>query len=198
MDNHLSPGKSAKPYFLVARPAHFRFRPDLPEELCVAESMIRLLPRSEERHKEWLRICGHSAKEFPLAKMVARAGKPYQLTSRYVLQAVVLPGNSQHTNLITDGNLWSLACEYGGLFQFVIDRAVELSVFLGLKPETAQAMFVAAVGPGPATTRGYSRWAVGYECASGLCTILAADHAGTTRTFLEGRYGYFTPLQKPV
>jgi hypothetical protein len=160
--------------------------------------MARLLPRTEQRHRAWLRICGLSASECPLAKMLPLAERPYELTNRYVLQAVVLPGNAQHTNLLTDGNLWSVACEYGGLFEAVIDRAVELSVFLGLRPETADAMFVAAVGPGPATTRLQSPWAIGYERANGCCTILASDHPGTIRTFLEGRAGFFSPFQKPI
>lgn len=198
MDKDLGRSRPAKPYFLVTRPAHYGFRTDLLEELCVGDSMGRLLPRDEQRHKHWLRICGLSGNEFPLAKMAPLAERPYQVTKRYVLQAVVLPGNTQHTNLITDGNQWSVVCEYGGLFQAVIDRAVELSIYLGLKPETARGMFVATLGQGPATTRGQSRWAVGFEPASGHCTILAAEYAGTIRTFLEGRSGYYAPFHEPI
>ena len=198
MDKNLSRERPAKPYFLVHRPAHFRLRPDLPEELCVADSMTRLLPRTEQRHKDWLRICGHAAKEYPLARMAPLANQPYELTNRYVLQAVTLPGNVQYTNLITDGNHWSVACEYGGLFQSVIDRAVELAVYLGLQPEAAQGMFVSPAGPKPATSRGHSRWAIGYERISGLSTILAADRPGTIQTFLGGRSGYYTPFREPI
>jgi hypothetical protein len=198
MHKNLGPKRPTKPYFLVPRPAHFRLRPDLLEELCIADSMARLLPRTEQSHKAWLRICGHEAKEYPLARIAALADRPYDLTNRYVLQAVTLPGNVQHTCLMTDKNLWSVACEYGGLFQFVIDRAIELAVFLGLNAEAAQGMFVSPAGPKLAATRRHSRWAVGYERISGFGTILAADRPGTIQAFLEGRSSYYTPFREPI
>jgi hypothetical protein len=198
MQKDLGPRRPTKSYFLVPRPAHFRVRPDLPEELCVADSMTRSLPRTEHSHKAWLRICGHTAKEYPLARMASLADRPYELTNRYVLHAVTLPGNVQHTNLITDQNLWSAVSEFGGLFQFVIDRAIELAVYLGVEPGTAQGMFVSPAGPTPATARGHSLWAIGYERVSGLGTILAAHRPGTIRTFLEGRSGYYTPFREPI
>jgi hypothetical protein len=198
MSNDLSYGKPPKPYFQVARPAHYRFRTDLIEELCVADSMARLLPKTPEQYEAWLRICGLKPEKFPLARMQLLAARPYEMTPRYVFQAVALPGNSEHTNLVTDGNSWAVACEFGGLFWAVIHRAIELAVFLGVKPETAQEMFVAAAGPGPFTGRRQSKWAVGYERKTGLCTILAADHAGTILTFLDGRAGFYTPFTKPI
>jgi hypothetical protein len=198
MNKDLGPNSPVKPYFLVRRPAHLQLRPDLPEELCVADSMTRLLPRTEQSHKAWLRICGHAAKKYPLAMMASLSNRPYEPTNRYVLQAVTLPGNVQHTNIITDGNLWSVVCEYKGLFQSVIDRAIELTVHLGVDPGAAQGMFVSPAGPKPAATRGHSRWAVGYERISGLGTILAAHRPGTIQTFLEGRSGYYTPFREPI
>jgi hypothetical protein len=43
MDQDFRNNPTVRPYFQVARPAHFRFRPDLIEELCVADAMIRTL-----------------------------------------------------------------------------------------------------------------------------------------------------------
>lgn len=65
--------------------------------------MAHFLPRTGKQHETWLRISGLPAKEYPLVKMLPFTERPYAPTRRYVLQAVVLPGNSQYTNVVVDG-----------------------------------------------------------------------------------------------
>jgi hypothetical protein len=165
-------------------------RKDVVEELCLAEQILRTLPRAQKEYEVWLRAGGYSAKELPFADLQSRATKPYQLTERYVLKAPVLPGRLYRSNVITDGNLWPFLTEQGGLFDFVINRAVEFCVSLGMRHEDANDCFRLNPRKEPC---GYVRnpfWAVGYERGTGLCTILELNSDETERLYLQGRPGY--------
>jgi len=179
-------------YFNVARPAHFKIRTDLIEELCVPEEMMRLLPRNEEARQHWLGISGQPAVKFPLAELQKFYGRAYEPTARYILRGVVLKGNNYPINVLRDGRGWAIACEGQGLFAFVTRRAIECSVRLGLDRITARACFIPTCDQTPAAVRRNAPWAIGFD--QGVCTILSSELGDTEELFLAGRSGYYVPF----
>ena len=128
MPSHSPKGPS---YRSAPRSAHFRMRPDLIEELCIPDAFARTLPRTPAEHARWLAHWGLSATEAPFEGIQPFIGRPYELTARYILHPAILPGSGLLLNIMTDGRGWSVCCEPGGLFSFVIDRAVEFVVGRG-------------------------------------------------------------------
>ena len=163
---------------LAPAPAHFRARDDLIEELCVPEAFARTLPRTKEAHAQWLVHWGLSAAEAPFEVIQPFIGRPYEPTLRYILHPAIFPGSELLFNIMTDGRGWSVCCEPGGLFSFVIDRAVEFVVGRGYERERMRGMFHPKIehNPGPKLRHGW--WAVSYERTSGFCTIVPHDKLG--------------------
>ena len=161
------------------------------------EIMFRNLPRTEEQHQAWLRFCGLVPVSYPLETLKPFVGRVYQPTQRYVLQTVLMPNRLQATNVITDGNLWAVPTEFGGLFDFILLRAVALAAYYGVPPDQAKARLFLQDRKTPDNSRRYAEWAIGYERGTGLCTILEVNRGETKRHFLEGSGGYFTPWSTP-
>jgi hypothetical protein len=185
---------SLRPYFQVERPAHFLARKDVVEELCLAEQILRTLPKAQKEYEVWLQASGYSAVELPFADLQSRAAKRYERTERYVLKSPVLPGRLHRTNVITDGNLWPFVTEQGGLPEFIINRAVEFCVSLGMRHGDANDCFRLNPRKEPCDYVRNAPWAVGYEKGSGYCTILEMNCEETERLYLQGRPGYLTPF----
>ncbi len=189
-----SSGNPNKPpeYFNVERPAHFRVRGDLIEELCGGEAISRLLPRNEAQYRHWLTVTGNPAGGYPLIHFHEHVGKIYEPTLRYALHQAILPGYEHPVNILTDGRGWSGWVDYGGLFDFVLLRAVEFAESHGFSPPypTENLFRKRESNAGSVALR--ANWFVGYERGSGLCTLL--ERGGDSETlFLAGRSGYWTP-----
>ncbi len=174
-------------------PAHFRLRTDLIEELCVPDAFVRTLPRTPEAHARWLAFWNRSADEIQFGSIRPFVGRPYEATARYLLHPAILPGSEHIQNVLTDGRGWSVCCELGGLYEFVIDRAVEFAVSRGCpKPNTRAAFYPAYTGKAERVRR-HARWAVGYERSTGLGTILWREQDDTEARYLAGEPGYTVP-----
>ncbi len=186
-----------KTYFKVSRPAHFRVRPDLIEELGLPDHILGTLPTTIQEHDTWLKWTGFDAALVPFASLPVHTAAQYKMTARYVLKSPVLPGRLRYMNVILDGNFWVCRSEYGGLFDHVILRAVEFALTMGLPRDHALRLFRA--GPLREAREEVSgpTWGVGFEAGTGLCTILALKHEGTEQLFLRGRPGYYTPFPDP-
>ena len=198
MEHEPHPHKPVRPYFLVDRPAHFRFRRDLIEELCIGEAMARSLPKSIETYQAWLEVCGLTPMDYTLSELKKAAAQPYQPTERFVLQTVIRRGNMQVSNILSDGNRWAVVCENYGLFQAVMDRALELADLLGYAPEKMRDKFVIKAKDNAKNFLRFPAWAIGYERGTGLCTVLDVEHPESKKHYLAGRGGYFTPWSEPL
>ena len=184
-------------YFKIARPAHFKTRPDLIEELCVAEEMMRILPKNEKERQRWLSRSGQPAGKFSLSTLLACHGHPYVPTERYILSCVVLAGYNFPVHVLRDGRGWAICCEHGGLFAFVVHRAIECAVQLGLDSKTARASFIPTCDKSPAAVRRPALWSIGYD--RGVCTILASSVSETDELYLARKNGYHVPfLEDPI
>lgn len=182
------------PNYLVApHPAHFRFRSDLLDELCISEAMQRALRRNEEAHARWKQIHGFSVHEFPFSKLNDRPA-PYRPSRRYVLTRAVTPLSRRTTNFVTDGDQLTIACATAGVFQFVFDRALEFSTWNGFPKDFACQRLHPGRRFNKAAVRQLADWCVGYDSVTGFCTILARNCGPTEKLFLEGVGGYYTPI----
>jgi hypothetical protein len=165
-------------YLTAPWPAHFRMRTDLIEELCVPEAFARTLPRTPEEHARWLTMWGQSADQVLFDSVSPYIGRPYAPTEHYLLQPAIFPGHDYIQNVLTDGRGWSVCCELGGLYDFVVARAVQFCVSRGHQRAKAQSLFYPKVernlGPG----RKLGWWAIRYECGTGLCTIVPSNKSG--------------------
>ena len=177
-------------YLNAIRPAHFHLNPSFLGELCVGEELMRVLPKTEEARRRWLRVSGQPSKRFPLSELLAFEGH-YRPTERYILQCAVLPGNNFPSNIVRDARGWAVACENTGLFNFAVLRAIQCAVHLGLDEVVARALFIPTCDGTPARVRRNAPWSIGF--ADGICTILASQHGGTDALYLGGRPGYHTP-----
>jgi hypothetical protein len=121
---------------------------------------------------------------------------PYQPTARYLLHPAILPGGVRVQNILTDGRGWSVRCERYGLYDFVINRAVEYAVRRGYEEGRARALFLPKPGGKECQGRQHGEWSIGYECATGFCTILVRCREGTESRYLAGQPGYFIPTFK--
>lgn len=182
------------PYFNVERPAHFRVRPDLIEELCVPEIARASLPKTEKQYSAWRQISNIRADQFPLERTVSMRTKPYEATDRYILRPLILAGQARVSTTILDAHGIGVFCESGGLWDFVINRAVEFAVWKRLEEPVARAMLLPNVGRASHTTNVYATWTIGYERRTGLCTLLARDHGDTERLYLAREGCFYTPF----
>ena len=161
------------PFYLTAPgKAHFRLRPDVIEELCIADAFARTLPRSPEEHARWLAKWGRSAADVPYQSIALAIGRPYELTPRYVLHPAILPGWDYLSNVITDGRGWSVMCEFGGLYEFVFARAVQFCESRGYDRCKVREQLFPKLEKNPGPQCRYGRWALEYERATGFCTIV--------------------------
>jgi hypothetical protein len=154
---------------------HFRVRTDLIEELCVADAFTRTLPNTPEAHARWIAMWGYSARECPFESIQRYLGRPYEPSLRFLLQPAVLPGREHVQNVVTDARGWSVCCELGGLYDFVMKRAVQFLVSGGFETGREQAEFYPKPGPNLGPKPRYGRLVMGYECATGGCTIFSRD-----------------------
>ncbi len=183
-----------RPGYLTAPwPAHFRLRTDLVEELCLPDAYARTLPKTPEEYAPWIVRWGITAKEVPFEPIRSALGSPYALTPRYVLRPTILPGGAAIQNVATDGRGWSVCCELGGLYDFVINRAAEFVAAIGREAAQARADFYPKVEKNPGLKSSYGKWAIGYEYATGLGTILWPEQSETVALYLAGQGGYLVP-----
>lgn len=180
------------PYFQVPRGAHFRFRWDLVEELCVAGSMLRAIPRTTEQLLVWRRLGGASAARMELRDFASV--RSYARTSRYLFQMGFLEGEKEPRALVTDANGWVACVEQRGLFQALLDRALAFAVHAGRAADGSRLALIPRREPKSAPQRVMAPWAVGFERGTGLCVLLAQNEPEKLRTFLAG----LTPWQAPT
>lgn len=178
-------------YFLVPRGAHFRFRWDLVEELCVAEHMSRTLPRTAAQLLAWRRLGGAAAARAELQDFTSI--RSYTRTQRYLFQMGILEGETEPRALVTDRNGWVVCVEQRGLFQALLDRALAFAVHAGRAADASRLALNPRREPKPAPRRVMAPWAVGFERGTGLCVLLAQNEPEKLRTFLAGQ----TPWQAP-
>ena len=183
---------NSKPYFEVETPFHFRLRPDLAEELCVRDAIEQSLPQTPAQHAHWLRVCGLSEAEAPLAKIQRWQAPSDPSTSRFVFESVVLPGRLDYTNVVTDETLAVGPLEYHRLVDFVFARAVEYAVWRGMSAAVANGCLRPRRLAAPAAQRTVPLWAIGYHSGSGLSVVLVADDPDSIRCFLAGEPDYRT------
>ncbi len=184
-------------YFEVPKPAHFRVRSDLLDELGAHEAIQRFTPHNEKSYRYWLGVTGLPEVRYPLATLSAEAAKPYQRTQRYVLRQIVAPGEDLPLNIVTDGNRRTGVLEFGGLFDFVFFRAAEFASYYRYRRSVALGYFYPKREPNTGATRRLAPWALGYEPAEGRCTILAQSREGSVGRFLDGQPGYLVPKFEP-
>ena len=171
------PSKNPKaPDYLTAPwPAHFRMRTDLLEELCISEAYARTLPRTPEEHARWLAMWSLSADRVPFASIAPFIGRPYEPTTHYLLRPAIFSGQSGIQNVFTDGRGWNVCCELGGLYDFVVARAVQFCVSRGHQHSKVQAMLYPKFGMNPGPERRHGWWAIRYEQATGFCTVVPSN-----------------------
>jgi hypothetical protein len=196
MSNDPAPGSRRPAYLNAPPPAHFCIRTDLIEELCVADAFERTLPRTPEAYARWIRTWGRSADELPFDAIKPFVGRPYEPTPHYLFHPAILQGASWVQNVLTDGRGWSICCERDGLYDFVINRAAEFAATRGC--DKARALALLLPEPDVKSNQGsqHGEWSIGYECATGLCTILARSRDQTELRYLAGQPGYFVPTFK--
>jgi hypothetical protein len=99
------PQRPGRPFHLNApSPAHIRLRPDLVEELCIAEGFDRTLPRTQLAYARWTARWGDSVDEVPFEAMERLLGPSYELTERFVLRPAILHDSDWLQNVVTDGH----------------------------------------------------------------------------------------------
>ena len=174
-------------YFQLNTDGHFKIRPDLLAELCFEEAMTLTLPKTEKAHTRWLSLCGFTAKDYPFVTILEETDLRYQPTHRVLLHTCVLPGNSLRTCLITDARGWSAPCEPGGLFDFVLLRAVEFAAWRGFQKKHAWDYLHAATGMNATPMRRLASWSVGYDRATGSCTILSSEPKDAEAAYLKSK-----------
>ena len=184
-------------YFNTNGLGHFRVRTDLLEELCFEQAMERSLPLSLKNYRRWINLSGFTEEEYPFGKITSEIDGEvrYTPTDRYILHTAIIPGEQQPTSLITDARQWSLACEGPGLFEFVMLRAVEFAVLQGFTPESAweQLQVQRPKRPKRGLRRLISKWSIGYERKTGICTILSRNKKDSEMLYLAGHTGYNVP-----
>jgi len=137
--------------------------------------MTLTLPKTEKAHTHWLSLCGFTAKDYPFVKVLEETDLRYQATNRVLLYTSVLPSQSHRTNLIKDAHGWSVPCEPGGLFEFVLLRAVEFAAWRGFPKKDAWDYLHANNGVNTTPFRRIAAWSVGYDRTQGSCTILSNE-----------------------
>lgn len=159
--------------------------------------MLRLLPNDEDGRQRWLNRSGQPPKNFPLSTFLECRGRPYLPTDRYILNCVVLAGFNFPMPVLRDERGWAMCCEQGGLFAFVVHRAIECAAHYGMEAKAARTSFIPMGEKTPATVRRPAPWSVGYH--GGLCTILASDVGNTDELYLAKKSGYHVPfLDAPI
>lgn len=183
-----------KDYLNVARPAHFRMRPDLIDELCIPDEMIRALPRNAQQYAAWKRLCDFEDSEaVTYADLMPFMDKPYEPSRRYLLHPCVLPGDDFVTRLVCDRRGWKVQCLGRGLYDFVFRRAAEFMVSHGWTAAKAYSKIWPKIAPNDGSVPQYAEWVIGYECHSGECTFLIQGDPGTEARYLQGVGGYLFP-----
>ena len=164
------------PFHLTAPwPAHYRMRIDLIEELCIPEAFARTLPRTPEEHARWLAMWSLSADRVPFDSIRSVIGRAYEPTAHYLLQPAIFPGHDYIQNVLTDGRGWSVCCELGGLYDFVVARAVQFCVSRGHQTAKAQSLLHPKVERNSGPGRKCGWWAICYERATGFCTVVPSN-----------------------
>lgn len=182
------------PWYLTApRPAHFRLRTDLLEELALAEAFEQTLPRTREAHARWLAQLGRTEKELPFEGIQPFVGRAYEPTPRYIFHPAVFPASDWIFSVVTDARGWSVGCEPGGLYDAVIKRAAEFVASYGCEFPKALAAFYPRCGAALRSGPRHGIWRIGYERATGLATILWPNHNETKEGYLTGRSDYTVP-----
>ena len=195
MNPHTNP--LPPPYFKFNGTGHFFIRPDLLEELCYKEALEASLPTDNASHARWLKRHGLKAEEYSLGKIRDDSCHliPQGEDQRYILHAPVLPGNRYRSCLVTNSLGYSASCEGLGLFEFVLLRAMAYAAWRGVAQKTAWD-YLHATSPKEreaSSPRISPKWGVGFERATGLCTILAIGETNTESLFLAGKPGYYIP-----
>ncbi|OIQ80947.1 hypothetical protein GALL_372880 [mine drainage metagenome] len=180
-------------HFDVPRPAHFRIRPDLIDELCIPDAMRATLPYLDKHYGRWIARFGLDPNENPASDIILPAGRPYRVTRRYVLCTAVLPGQISKSNLVIDSVSRTVECEKGGLFQFVFLRALQFAIAQDMEGKVAFGKLLVPGQDKPVASRIDAPWAIGYDTVTGYCTLLIAEHASSIRLYLEGNGGYYIP-----
>jgi hypothetical protein len=177
----------APPYFSSGAEGHFRIRPDLLEELCFEEAMTLALPKNEKAYARWLNLCGFTAKDYSFIRILEETDLRYQPTNRVLLHTAVLPGHSHRTSLISDARRWSAPCEPGGLFEFVLLRAVEYVGCCGFSRKHAWDCLHVRPEHNRSPLRKMAPWSVGYDQTTGFCRVLYHEPAETEARYLTGQ-----------
>ena len=175
MNDLPSESPKAPDYLTAPWPAHFRLRTDLLEELCIPEAYARTLPRTPEEHTRWLTMWGLPADRVPFDSIASVIGRAYEPTAHYLLQPAIFPGHDYIQNVLTDGRGLSVCCELGGLYDFVVARAVQFCVSRGHQTAKAQSLLhpKGERNSGPGRKCGW--WAICYERATGFCTVVPSN-----------------------
>ena len=155
--------------------------------------MRATLPYTRKHYDQWLDRFGLDAEKHPPGDIILPAGRTYQPTRRYVLCTAVLPGRLLRNNLLFDAKWRTVICESGGLFQFVVIRALEFAIAQGMDGHVAFHKFVVPGQNAPSDKRICAPWAIGYDTVTGHCTILVTEQEDSARLYLEGKGGYYIP-----
>lgn len=174
-------------YLRVPEPWHFRVRPDLIEELCLADRMAYALPGSRSTYTLWRQLGGQESWHAPFSEMKEHLELGYLPTTRWVFGIVMFPGDNQGTPIAMDARGWWTQCPWPGLLLFVFRRAVECLATYGYTSGDANKVLVPRPRPkNPSRDEiVYPRCYLGYETGTGLCQIVQpALHEGLRR-FLQ-------------
>ena len=156
-------------------------RSDLIQELCLPEAFARTLPRTPGDYLKWLERWGRSAAEAPFESIRRFIGEAYEPTPKYTLRPAILPGRDFIQNVMTDGRGWSVCSEPGGLYNFVIARAVQFGESRGHPKAEMQALLLPKLEPNPGPGLRQANWGISYECATGFCTVVGRNKSGAER-----------------
>ncbi len=178
--------RETPPYFFVPAPAHFCVRPDLIEELCAGEAILRQLCRTEKGYKYWHALTGNSATAPTLAQLRGYSGRGYTCTPRYILRYAVLPQTKAYHAVVVDQREWPGFVEPVGLFDFVFRRAVERIVFENIHEFYPRERLYPARQHNASEAPRFADWSLGYEVRSGHCTLLDRTRADSEFRFLQG------------
>ena len=180
----------------VPSPGHFRVRTDLLEELGFPETMVRSLPFNESDYLRWLWMSGQPQVKYPLDYLQECRSHPDFRSERHVLSCAILPGRKRPSCFVTDVRGCVAWCEPGGLFQFVLDRAIDCAQRFGFYEIEARTCLI-PVAHNKVLKRSTAKWSIGYA-SDGICTVLARTDPETEQRYLEGDDDFQVPFDESI
>ncbi len=165
--------------FRIEQPWHFRFRPDLIEELCLREQISRSFPISGTRYPSWLRAMNNETREFPVfAHAYEIVQQPAWCSLRWVFRECRLQVGGPRLLIASNQFGWWTALAVDGLAAMLLDRAAHRAACGNAQSPAQLRRYFEAPAFDPSTSGPATRAvaAVGFEWPTGRCQILVQSH----------------------